>query len=467
VKRTNFLSSLAFNTSEPVAGKGFCRIAAALIVMTVQLVSQPGTALAQRVYGKIGEKYSALKGPQGPLGLATSDEAAAPYGGRFNSFKNGFIYWHPDINTAYGVWGAIGAKWNALGRVQFGYPITDESTTPDGRGRYNHFRAMHLAGRPESSIYWTPQTGAFAVYGEIRKAWAAAGWERSIGYPTSDEFQWGKYRRSNFERGYITWTAGEAARVFRSGDAILRQNQPGTFGSIMVTGIELALDNKPYEWNDTILSENTVCPELDAKRAQIEELMKNTIRAGAAPRMGRFGIRSDARMELSSACSFRADVATMGSHSIRLRTYLPANSFSFHVTPPTVFGSWSDPAFSVTFDIWAETFVAVPSSSAGNLSAGASHVVISAARLDSHNVTGDIALAIAEAYKLITGTDVAAKLTETRAIDSPVLQTGLPALTTAVKRIPGLYRIETTVAPGDLLRVNGTGLPQAPAPSVH
>jgi len=38
-----------------------CRVnATALAVMAVQLVSLPETALAQRVYGKIGEKYSAL-----------------------------------------------------------------------------------------------------------------------------------------------------------------------------------------------------------------------------------------------------------------------------------------------------------------------------------------------------------------------------------------------------------------------
>jgi hypothetical protein len=460
VKHTDLLLAFLSNNRS-------CRVnAAALAVMAVQLVSQPGTAFAQRVYGKIGEKYSALSGPRGPLGAATSDEANAPYGGRFNSFQNGFIYWHPDLQTAFGVWGAIGSKWNELGRVQYGYPVTDESTTPDGRGRYNHFRAMHLPGRPDSSIYWTPQTGAFAVYGEIRKAWAAAGWERSIGYPTSDEFQWGKYRRSNFERGYISWAAGEGAHVVRSGDAILR-NQPGGFGTILVAGIELALDDKPYVWNDTVLSENTVCLDLDRKRGQVEELIKNSIRAQANPRMGGFSIRSDARMELSSACSFRADVATMGSHSIHLRTYLPGNSFTFHVTTPSVFGSWADPAFSITFDISAESWLAIPSSSTGNLSVGPSRVVMSGVRLDSHNVTGDLAMAINEAYKFVSGADLTARLTENRTFDYAVLQAALPGLTTSARRIPSQYRIETTVAAGDLLRINGTGRPASPPPSVH
>src|SRR5215475_6711498 len=268
------------------------------------MVLTPERVFGQRVYGKIGEKYAALHGPTGPLGAAVSDEANAPYGGRFNAFRNGYIYWHPEIGNAYGVWGGIGEKWNGAGRVQFGYPITDETTTPDGRGRYNHFRAMHQPGRPESSIYWTPQSGAYLIYGEIRKAWAAAGWERSIGFPTGDEFQWGKYRRMNFERGYIKWSPDEGARVVHAGEAILRNVPPGTFGTILVNGIELAVDNKPFFWNSTILSENTVCLDLDARRGQIETLIKDAIRARVNPSLGKFSIHSNAQMHLSTDCSF-------------------------------------------------------------------------------------------------------------------------------------------------------------------
>jgi uncharacterized protein with LGFP repeats len=49
-----------------------------------------------------------------------------------------------------------------------GYPTTDELSTPDGIGRYNHF---DKAG----SIYWTPGTGAHEVYGAIRQRWSALG----------------------------------------------------------------------------------------------------------------------------------------------------------------------------------------------------------------------------------------------------------------------------------------------------
>lgn len=167
-------------------------------------------------HGRIGEKYAAVGGPNGPLGKPLAGEADAPYGGRFQTFAHGYIYWHPSIGEAFIVWGDIARKWDEFRRVEYGYPVTDERTTPDGRGRFNHFRALHLDGNPESSIYWTPQTGAHAVYGRIRQAWAESGWERGpLGYPTSDEFHDGRFRRSNFEGGHILWAADTGARIVR------------------------------------------------------------------------------------------------------------------------------------------------------------------------------------------------------------------------------------------------------------
>lgn len=444
------------------AGASKVRLPAA----TALFLLATAAAFAYQVYGRIGEKYATLGGPNGVLGQPTSDEADAPFGGRFNTFERGYIYWHPQIGTAYGVWGAIGARWDQAGRTQYGYPITDELATPDGRGRYNHFRAMQMGGRPESSIYWTPQTGAHVVYGEIRKAWAQAGWERSIGYPTSDEFQWGSYRRSNFEQGYIYWT-GHAAQLVHSGEAILQQTPPNTFGTILVTGLELAIDDRPYAGNSTLLSENTLCLEYEKRRGEMAEYLKNLIRAEAGRRMGRFGIHSNARMNLSTHCSFRADVATMGATSIRLRTYLPGNVFNFHVTTPTVFGSWADPALSMSADIWAETVVSIPDTPAGNISVGPTHIAMSRPKLDSHNLTGDVLLAVRGAYQYFTGTDLAAQLTQSRTFDYPLLQRSLADLSPQLRRIPGNYRIETTVAPGNIFRINGTGRPLPPPPNIH
>jgi hypothetical protein len=84
---------------------------------------------------------------------------------------------------AFEVHGAIRQKYLALGAEAsiLGYPRTDETGTPDGIGRYNHFQA--------GSIYWTPGTFAHEVHGLIRELWSNSGWERNpqLGYPISDE----------------------------------------------------------------------------------------------------------------------------------------------------------------------------------------------------------------------------------------------------------------------------------------
>jgi hypothetical protein len=108
------------------------------------------------------------------------------------------------------VCGDILEKYQDLGGPSsfLGYPTTDETGTPDGVGRFNHFAN-------NGSIYWTPSTGAWSVHGAIQTEWAEMGWERScLGYPISDEYTVqvsDKYgvrgdRRSNFQRGTITFS---------------------------------------------------------------------------------------------------------------------------------------------------------------------------------------------------------------------------------------------------------------------
>jgi uncharacterized protein with LGFP repeats len=165
------------------------------------------------VIGAIRDKWLALGG-EGRFGQPLDVERPTfDNVGRAQDFQGGgTICWHPELG-AFAVWGEIRKKWVAVGREQFGYPVNDESPCPDGRGRFNHFRAMHLPGRPDGSIYWTPQTGAHEVHGAIRSKWAALGWERSeFGYPRSDERDFEAEagvpgaRRSDFAHGWISWT---------------------------------------------------------------------------------------------------------------------------------------------------------------------------------------------------------------------------------------------------------------------
>jgi LGFP repeat len=83
---------------------------------------------------------------------------------------------------AHEVHGDIRAKYNVFGGANgvLGLPTTDETGTPDGIGRFNHFE--------DGSIYWTVNTGPMMIRGVIRDMWAAQGWENSteFGYPVID-----------------------------------------------------------------------------------------------------------------------------------------------------------------------------------------------------------------------------------------------------------------------------------------
>lgn len=158
------------------------------------------------VIGAIRDKWVALGAEGGVLGQPLDVERPTFDGiGRAEEFQGGTVSWHPQTG-AFAVWGAIRQQWIDLGREQYGYPLTDESGCPDGRGRFNHFRA--IGQNPDKSIYWTPQTGAQPVYGAIRDFWAANAWERGpAGYPLPAERNenGGPRRDQRFERGLIVW----------------------------------------------------------------------------------------------------------------------------------------------------------------------------------------------------------------------------------------------------------------------
>ncbi|MCU1670655.1 MAG: hypothetical protein JWP40_3582 [Blastococcus sp.] len=159
---------------------------------------------AHEVHGVIYDRYKAAGGAAGVLGFPTTDERVTPDGvGRYNHFSgsgNSSIYWSPKTGAHY-ILGAIRREWAALGweKGPLGYPTTDERVAPDRVGRYNHF-----SGSGNSSIYWSPTTGAHYVCGAIRVRWAALGWERSrLGYPVKDQYAVPGGRASDFRHGRL------------------------------------------------------------------------------------------------------------------------------------------------------------------------------------------------------------------------------------------------------------------------
>src|SRR4051812_46327634 len=154
-------------------------------VLTVLVLSGlPATQSAAATCAQpdpIERHYCELGGTASVLGTPVGS-AYGVGAGRGQNYQNGKMYWSA-ATGAHEVHGAIVATHDRLGGPLglLGFPITDESPTFDGVGRYNHFTAP-------ASIYWTRSTGAHEVHGHIRAKWAALGWERSVlGYPTTDE----------------------------------------------------------------------------------------------------------------------------------------------------------------------------------------------------------------------------------------------------------------------------------------
>ncbi|WJY71907.1 LGFP repeat protein [Corynebacterium auriscanis] len=59
------------------------------------------------------------------------------------------------------------------------YPIEDETSIPDGIGKFSKF--------VWGFIYWSPATGARPIYGPVLFEWANSGFEKGkYGYPTAD-----------------------------------------------------------------------------------------------------------------------------------------------------------------------------------------------------------------------------------------------------------------------------------------
>jgi hypothetical protein len=159
----------------------------------------------------ISDKYGELAGANGVLGPpASPGELTTPDGiGRYVHYRSGSIYWTP-ATGAHEVHGAIVEKWAALGweRSPLGYPISDEEPVGDDLGRVSHFQ--------NGSIFWSPALGAHEVRGAIHGRYAADGGpaRSGYGYPTSDEQPVLRGRVSHFERADVFWDGRDAYVVY-------------------------------------------------------------------------------------------------------------------------------------------------------------------------------------------------------------------------------------------------------------
>ncbi len=85
------------------------------------------------VQGGINQKFDALGGSWGTLGMPVSDEVDVT-GGRASVFQRGQITWSPSTG-AVATYGAILDRYRALGGPAgaLGLPVSDEQAAPGGR----------------------------------------------------------------------------------------------------------------------------------------------------------------------------------------------------------------------------------------------------------------------------------------------------------------------------------------------
>ncbi len=157
----------------------------------------------------------------GVLGYPTSDELVNSDGiGRRQYFDGGTVYWK--LNEAYYVAGAIRDKWGETGWESgfLGYPVSDETGTADGIGRFNRFE--------NGMIYWTPQYGVHPVSGGILVKWSYSGFEGgSWGYPTADQTGAGTNVSQQFEFGTMSWPVQQIADADVVDDGDIAPNVDG------------------------------------------------------------------------------------------------------------------------------------------------------------------------------------------------------------------------------------------------
>lgn len=119
-------------------------------------------------------------------------------GGKMEDFRGGTAYWSPETG-AVALFGRINARYSEIGGPAswLGFPLITEQATPDNSGRYVHFQ--------HGSIYWTPQLGAITVPADIVGHWGTIGYERGdLGYPVADAKEINGGLVQEFQHGIVT-----------------------------------------------------------------------------------------------------------------------------------------------------------------------------------------------------------------------------------------------------------------------
>jgi uncharacterized protein with LGFP repeats len=178
---------------------GYARLPEIRDKVTRTLLSQPQQSISQR--------YASDAPVRQVLGTPVGTEQVTA-GVRWQQYQFGRMYWTARTGAHVLVGDILATYLAAGGPAAFGAPTTDETAVGDDAGRYNDFSG-------DASVYWTAQTGARIVQGQIRNLWQLGGGPfGALGYPLTDEAAGHGGRWNQFQGGVGFWTpAGGAVEV--------------------------------------------------------------------------------------------------------------------------------------------------------------------------------------------------------------------------------------------------------------
>ena len=173
--------------------------------------------------GAINAAWNAAGGSSSPVGGSDGDvyEVGTGYG---QKFTEGQIFYTPDTG-AHLIYGDILNKYQSLGGPgdsDLGFPTIDEVAGLVGPNS----RVSTFSASDKPAIFWTSDTGAWVVRGALNLAWDKLGGSAGVlGVPTTDERYNGDVVSQTFTGGELSWNT--ATKTFTSDPSSLADGLAG------------------------------------------------------------------------------------------------------------------------------------------------------------------------------------------------------------------------------------------------
>ena len=173
--------------------------------------------------GAITQAWEAAGASDSPVGGRDGEvyEVGSGYG---QKFTEGQIFYTPDTG-AHLIYGDILNKYQSLGgpgESDLGFPTIDEVAGLAGPDT----RVSTFSATDKPAIFWTPDTGAWVVRGALNAAWDKLGGSSgTLGVPTEDERYNGDVVSQKFTGGELSWNT--ATKTFSSDPSTLADGLTG------------------------------------------------------------------------------------------------------------------------------------------------------------------------------------------------------------------------------------------------